>query len=1122
MWFGTKNGLNRYDGSSFKIFKPNSGNSISNEIINDIAEDSSGNIWVATMEGLNNYNPTTGRWQTIMPSSADMPKTLPNFLIWSLYSNKKKNLLWVASDVNDFSCYNISTKKFIQYDWPAYTQTAFPTMQKKYRSIQKFIPKSDHEFWIASNIGLFTFDISKGQFKFIGCNFDADITDLVYDQSGKCVYISTQDNHLFCYNETTHIYHEVSLQYQPYPSNHFIETKTGLKQSLIASSSGLAIITESGKASVLQNIPQFAPSLLPGGTNCIYKDDNDIDWIGTANGISKRDINSSTAFLPLIAVPDREAENKMGPVIYDAIDNKYYVCAQSSQELFVIDGRMSDIHSINTIEGKRLDGCICVKIDCGNHIWLLTENHVYLYNRSKKVFEIFKTPNGEERVTFRDVAQDADGNFWFAAFNYGIYCYNTTTKTFFRPGSTAEFFPSIVTSLLSDTMHRTVWVGTFSRGLYRYNLDKKDFTTFTESKENPEYLQLNLINDMYQDLNGRIWVATYSGGIYLYEDGKSHETCFRHLTMKTGLSNNSYAAINGDAGKIWLLSGKGMTVLDTSGNFIEDVSKDKLMSFSNYLSDARYPHYIFYNRFKKELLIAAGGGLIFYNPDQKTSVGNFPLLITDVWNNNVSLKSDSFFHINDVAAFPFGNNTLSIDFAGLRYTNNNLIKYEYQLSGNSEWIDAGDQHNIKFNNLQPGAYQLKIRSKDADGRINDSVAAFNFKIIPPFWRSWWFITAIALLLFYLLYKWNYSLRQKIHSEKILNYFATSLYGQNTIDDVFWDIAKNCISQLKFEDCVIYQYDNSRKMLLQKAAYGPKNPVRFEIINHIEIMTGKGIVGTVAQTGKAEVIGDTSKDNRYIVDDERRFSEITVPILIDGKVFGVIDSEHPRKNFYKKSDLWLLQKIAETCSTKISKYLIEERLRSKIARDLHDELGSNLTSINIISKVAMQQNINEQVDVHLKKIKEHSGKMMESMSDIVWAINPANDTAEKMMLRMKEYTAEMLEPLRINYFFYEEGALTETKLGLNERKDIFLIFKEAINNAVKYSEATEINIWIKKQDTLFILTVADNGKGFDPDKTIRGNGLNNMQSRAEGINASFKITSLADNGTSISLQLPITL
>ena len=170
------------------------------------------------------------------------------------------------------------------------------------------------------------------------------------------------------------------------------------------------------------------------------------------------------------------------------------------------------------------------------------------------------------------------------------------------------------------------------------------------------------------------------------------------------------------------------------------------------------------------------------------------------------------------------------------------------------------------------------------------------------------------------------LLEELEAEKAINHFATSLMDQLTIEEVLWDVTRNCISRLQFEDCVIYWLDTERQVLVQKAAYGPKNPQQYEIFQPIEIPVGKGIVGAVALTGKAEIITDTTKDSRYIRDDEMRYAEITVPILSAGKVVGVIDSEHSRKNFFRNSHLKILTTIASLCAHKISRVETEQAYR----------------------------------------------------------------------------------------------------------------------------------------------------------------------------------------------------
>lgn len=196
----------------------------------------------------------------------------------------------------------------------------------------------------------------------------------------------------------------------------------------------------------------------------------------------------------------------------------------------------------------------------------------------------------------------------------------------------------------------------------------------------------------------------------------------------------------------------------------------------------------------------------------------------------------------------------------------------------------------------------------------------------------------------------------------------------------------------------------------------------------------------------------------------------------------------------------------------------ERMRQNIARDLHDDIGSTLSSINIMSKLAMQQTDNNS---HLQKISTYSSRMMETMSDMVWSINPINDSVEQMMAKMREFAAEMLEPKNIQYTFSHEENLGSIRLDVEKRKSFFLIFKEAINNIAKYSEATQVNIRLLYGNNLLSLQVEDNGKGFNPDTVTKGNGLKNMAARALAIKSNWKHASEPGKGTSVLLEVPIT-
>ncbi|WP_232520900.1 histidine kinase [Flagellimonas nanhaiensis] len=168
-------------------------------------------------------------------------------------------------------------------------------------------------------------------------------------------------------------------------------------------------------------------------------------------------------------------------------------------------------------------------------------------------------------------------------------------------------------------------------------------------------------------------------------------------------------------------------------------------------------------------------------------------------------------------------------------------------------------------------------------------------------------------------------------EDILIYFSKSLLGKENEEDILWDLAKNCIAKLGFVDCVIYLIDYENKLLVQKAAYGPKSPKDKTLYNPVQILVGDGISGYVAKTGVPEIVNDTSKDPRYIEDDDLRLSEICVPIAHENTIYGVIDCEHPNKGFFTNHHLRMLSAIASICAIKIksvraNKALMDEQQR----------------------------------------------------------------------------------------------------------------------------------------------------------------------------------------------------
>jgi signal transduction histidine kinase len=209
--------------------------------------------------------------------------------------------------------------------------------------------------------------------------------------------------------------------------------------------------------------------------------------------------------------------------------------------------------------------------------------------------------------------------------------------------------------------------------------------------------------------------------------------------------------------------------------------------------------------------------------------------------------------------------------------------------------------------------------------------------------------------------------------------------------------------------------------------------------------------------------------------------------------------------------------------RVNKLLAVEKIRNKVARDLHDDMGSTLSTINILSAMAKSKLNNDAVKTseYISKISENSQRMMEAMDDIVWSIKPANDSMQRIAARMREFATSVLEAKNIEPEFIFDEKVYDVKLDMEARRDFFLVFKEAVNNAAKYSNATHVTVRLATEEKMLLMNVTDNGAGFDvPAAAMAGNGLGNMQKRADALNAKLVIQSQPGNGTIVKLSVPV--
>lgn len=200
----------------------------------------------------------------------------------------------------------------------------------------------------------------------------------------------------------------------------------------------------------------------------------------------------------------------------------------------------------------------------------------------------------------------------------------------------------------------------------------------------------------------------------------------------------------------------------------------------------------------------------------------------------------------------------------------------------------------------------------------------------------------------------------------------------------------------------------------------------------------------------------------------------------------------------------------------------QTMRNKIANDLHDDVGSALSTINLYSEVAKMKSTAENAELKniLDKISDTSIEMQENMNHIVWSLQPRNDAFEHIILRLKRYAVENLQVKNIRTDFFIDEKLNDVKLSADKRKEFFLIFKEALHNITKYADCSEVKIRFQKIKNTIQLEIQDNGSGFDDSEKFDGNGLHTMRERAATLKGTLQISARQGEGTTVVLQFPV--
>ncbi len=789
LWFGTHNGLDRYDGYRLKQFRHQiyDDNSIASNSISDIVEDNYGNLWLGTNGGLDCYNPVTEKFKHFSNGDDTSACQLNMNEISSVAIDSKGNI-WIATIGGGLNKID-STLKSCQH----FTHDIYDASSIESNDVYKILVDDEDNLWIGTSNSLDYLDVETNSFTHfvIGHEgFDESmhlmIQALMLDKQ-EILWIGTS-NGLFTLDIELGLF--TTYQYDVVNSNSIPDNSIN---ALVEDSNGdIWIGTDNGVSNFSKETRKFTNyycepnnplSISNNRVISLFEDRSKVLWIGTdGGGINKLDLkrkpfynwnianNKSRALLnPNITAIEKDDDGNIffgtngSGIAIGKTNNKNH--ESFDLELLKSNKYIPDdqIRSLCYANGK-----LWVGMHTGGLSAISKKNGTYSVKNYKNTGDSTGISNNQVNI----VMKGRDGCLWIGTRNGldKMICGAKTANEYFisykhsfsQKNSIADNY---VTSLLEDR-YGNIWVGTYDKGIDKINIKTQKITHFENIPNDNESLISNRVNSMMEDHDGNIWVATVDKGLDMF-DPKTNN--FIHYSTHNGVESDEIMAIlEDDENNLWISSSKGIAKFDykTKKFDIYDIADGIVNDGFNKNAAFKDENSLMY--------FGTNSGLVYFNPKEiKTNQIKPDVVITNftILNDKKWIKKDiliSKYNVKDnIIELNHDENIFSIEFASLDYTKPENNRYQYKIEEiHSDWIDYGNQRKITITSLAAGKYTLKIRGSNNDGVFSNEGVSLKIIIKPAFVETNIFYI-LVLILVGGLFAWIYHYWVKMRTNVIL-------------------------------------------------------------------------------------------------------------------------------------------------------------------------------------------------------------------------------------------------------------------------------------------------------------------------------------------------------------------